>query len=332
MHIQWVSRFLTCWGGVANHLAPSLQVVAVLGLTECSETPLQMPLPAAQSNPRIPTVKSGAGGSGAVSGVSPFQLQRFAASVGLHKQLCTQAPVSPLISKCALLRACLSAYEDSALVYVPYCYAVQGVERHVMAVRILRRFPLTTISSSGTKMEKLSLIVTYVFSAIMQMCAHSSPSCRLYGLQTLETWFSRLEMLEPTPTDRKTFSLVSPVLNKAFGTPVNGRSSISSSVGGLEIPAPAVSEVELRNVIAMEAEPCTPLDSWFIRLEQAEFDNGAGLSDHAYPTLEQPLDQPDGSMSYLPEPLPLPASALLPEMRAVSQMLAAAWNHPSKQV
>lgn len=278
MYLQWLSRFLSCWGGFHNALAPSLQAVAILGLTDCTERPNYVPV------------------------VSANELYDFAISSGLHEYLCSYTFGFSVIGRFALCRAMLHVYDDSSLLYVPSCYAVQGIERHVLASNILKRFsdPAPVTASIRVPPQKLSLVLTSIFQAVLAMCNHSLPSARLYGLQTMEAWFARIELLE----------------------------SVSASLS-LCFPLSA------SNVKA--AATTSTLDSWFDRSasdylatnRKARGGGGGGGVDER----SQSMDSEEMfSNTPRPDPLPLPIDVLTLRLGAVSSLLSRAWSHPSKRV
>eukprot|EP01041_Mallomonas_annulata_P002162 gene2162-4208_t len=275
VHCQWLGRYLSCWGGTLNTLAPSLQLVAIMALTDCTERPL--------------TISS----SSSEEKVSAKDLHSFAISVGLHADLFQFITTLPVLAKCSIFRSCLHVYDDAALLYTPYYYSNQGIERHVMAVNILKEFPDSTYIPNSAPPESLSLIITSVFAAIMRLCNHSTPTIRLYGLQTFETWIHRLQQLETNFTEK----LKSEQQQRQLSSDANH--SQGEATAETTTTATIVSVTDISG--------------------NSEED---GASSAAYS---------DGAIQD-PTPLPLPLEILTAKIAAVSGLLSRAWSHPSKQV
>ena len=300
VYLQWLGRYLTCWGGELNTLAPPLQVVAIMTLADCSE-------------------RSDVAQSAIRAEVSDEALLDFALSVGVHPTLCSCLAKLPVISRCAVFRACLNIYDDQSLLYVPSCFALQGIERHVVSMRLLQRFPISFLdiyrAGSGNQAEpyRLSLLVSYLFSCVLSMCNHSMPACRLYGLQTLEGWFGRLETLEQETAEAATLALCSPLTKakKSSTTPQEHESS-------------AMAPKKKSNISSKD------LESWFNRAELDFSEHTATKSDKSSSMTAE--DYVSSAPALTPQPLPLPLGPLLAILGAVSALLTQAWNHPSKQV
>ena len=111
---------------------------------------------------------------------SHLSVQSEAHEEGVHSLLRGQLTNLPIISRCAILRACLTVFDDSSLASTSH----SGVEQ-------LAALSLT------------SVLLGPAFAAVIAACSHSLPLVRLYGLQTLETWFNRLDdfiTLQSNPT------------------------------------------------------------------------------------------------------------------------------------
>lgn len=105
---------------------------------------------------------------------SPF---REMALSGVHTDLAANLPTLPIISRCAILRACLTVFDDFTL-SLESPFDVSGVSSGVN-------------TSAGSR----SILLGPLFSAVVTVCSHSLPLVRLYGLQTLESWFNCLDVI-----------------------------------------------------------------------------------------------------------------------------------------
>jgi hypothetical protein len=101
---------------------------------------------------------------------SQFSFQIEANEEGVHSLLRGQLSDLPIISRCAILRACLTVFDDASLANT----SCSGVEH---------------LAEQGSP----CILLGPAFSAVIAACSHSMPPVRLYGLQTLETWFNRLD-------------------------------------------------------------------------------------------------------------------------------------------
>jgi hypothetical protein len=88
-----------------------------------------------------------------------------AAVASLHTVVAETVTRASPMAQCALLRACLSAFDDAALLQ-----------------------PVAAPSAA----ESGALLLGPVFSFILRACNDSLPVNRLYGFQTLESWLARL--------------------------------------------------------------------------------------------------------------------------------------------
>ena len=90
---------------------------------------------------------------------------------GVHSDLVANLPTLPIISRCAILRACLTVFDDFA------------------------SFLESPSDSTGlSSAVSGSILLGPLFLAVVAVCNHSLPLVRLYGLQTLESWFNCLDL------------------------------------------------------------------------------------------------------------------------------------------
>ena len=115
----------------------------------------------------------------------------------LHPTVAATMCSAPLMGKCAVVRACLAVFDDATL---------------------------TAVASQDGGKDSLMLGPVFVF--IMQVCNHSMPLKRLYGLQTLEAWIARLlalpsELVLGGQSERlmNNFRIVTNALTKAWSHP-----------------------------------------------------------------------------------------------------------------
>lgn len=139
-------------------------------------------------------------------------------------------PRMSYLSRCALLRACLSVFDLSALMFQPSIQSMEVIDEdlknalayvvtsHQILGNQIRYSPMTMISSS--EVEKVAsyivsdmipspirsnpdlfelytssgLFFGIVYEITSSLCLESAtPTLRLYGLQTMETWLGRIE-------------------------------------------------------------------------------------------------------------------------------------------
>jgi hypothetical protein len=152
--LQWIARFSLVSKSVLlspTNSTPSLQLLAILRLLDLSSKEHE------------------------VSSIAPEinkELLSLALQYGLHPDLVKNLSTLPMVSRCAILRACLAVYDDITLQHVITPSPTEGA---------------LTLSSSSTDE---SLLLGPLFSATIAVCNHSMPLVRLYGLQTLESWFN----------------------------------------------------------------------------------------------------------------------------------------------
>jgi hypothetical protein len=102
-------------------------------------------------------------------------------NTGVHSELLSNLASFPIISRCAILRACLTAFDDEVLSAVTY--------------RDYRHWATTTWSSP----QSSPILLGPLFDTVIAVCSHSLPLVQLYGLQTLECWFNCLDVaINPT--------------------------------------------------------------------------------------------------------------------------------------
>jgi hypothetical protein len=97
-------------------------------------------------------------------------------NTGVHSELLSNLSSFPIISRCAILRACLTAFDEEVLSAVAY--------------RDYRHWATTTWSSP----QSSPILLGPLFDAVFAVCSHSLPLVQLYGLQTLECWFNCLDV------------------------------------------------------------------------------------------------------------------------------------------
>ena len=96
-------------------------------------------------------------------------------STGVHDDLLRHVASFPIVSRCAILRACLTAVDDEVLSAVAY------------------RGPGTWATTTWSTSQSTPLLLGPLFDAVVAVCSHSLPLVQLYGLQTLECWFNCLD-------------------------------------------------------------------------------------------------------------------------------------------
>jgi hypothetical protein len=160
MCLQWIARFsLGSESKVTSpaiNPTPSLQLLAILRLLDLSS-----------KDPEVSSTASDMQANG--------ELLSFALHYGLHPDLVKNLSTLPMVSRCAILRACLAVFDDTTLQHV-ITHSPTDVT-------------LTLSEFSGTE-TKESLLLGPLFTATVAVCNHSMPLVRLYGLQTLESWFN----------------------------------------------------------------------------------------------------------------------------------------------
>ena len=139
--LQWISRYHL--KGQSGNILPSTQLVNILQM---------LSIPSEDKSKSQPS----------------FQIEIN--EEGVHSLLRGHLSDLPIISRCAILRACLTVLDDASLANTSYSSAQQ---------------------SAG--LDPISVLLGPAFSAVIAACSHSLPLVRLYGLQTLETWFNRLD-------------------------------------------------------------------------------------------------------------------------------------------
>ena len=149
--LQWISRYRRRESNapssdVSRSATPSMQLASILQLLDLSSNET----------------------SGKAIGVD---ITISSSNSGVHSDLVRDLSTLPVISKCAVLRACLTVFDDVTL----------------------SQKTLTDLSSpeSGSS----SLLLGPLFSAVVAVCNHSLPLVRLYGLQTLESWFNCFDIV-----------------------------------------------------------------------------------------------------------------------------------------
>lgn len=97
------------------------------------------------------------------------------AVAGVHADLYRNLPSLPIMSQSAILRACMTVFDDDTLLSCSNSITLDPV-----------------VSNSG---QQTSLLLGSLFTAVVAVCGHSLPLVRLYGLQTLESWFNCLDLI-----------------------------------------------------------------------------------------------------------------------------------------
>ena len=94
---------------------------------------------------------------------------------GVHADLHRNLPSLPIMSQSAILRACMTVFDDDTLLSCPVSSTLGLAE-----------------TDCG---QQRSLLLGALFTAVVAVCGHSLPLVRLYGLQTLESWFNCLDLV-----------------------------------------------------------------------------------------------------------------------------------------
>lgn len=130
------------------------------------------------------------------------------ANTGVHSELLRNLVSFPIISRCAILRACLTAFDEEVLSAVTY--------------RDQRHWSTTTWSSP----QSSPILLGPLFDAVVAVCSHSLPLVQLYGLQTLECWFNCLDLaINPARDFMRTSMFVSAKSRLDILTPLMRRIS-----------------------------------------------------------------------------------------------------------
>ena len=113
------------------------------------------------------------------------QHQSFSDMVGL-KDLCSIFKFQKLsmLSRCSLFRGFLSIYDEVAITFCSarcMCKLSSPAEKEIFSM-------CETIVPTGN-----GILFDQCFRIIQNICNQGTASVRLYGLQTLETWFNRVK-------------------------------------------------------------------------------------------------------------------------------------------
>ena len=105
---------------------------------------------------------------------------------GVHADLHRYLPSLPIMSQSAILRACMTVFDDETLLSCPVSSTLDLAE-----------------TDFG---QQKSLLLGELFTAVVAVCGHSLPLVRLYGLQTLESWFNCLDLVIVSTNEGSTAS------------------------------------------------------------------------------------------------------------------------------
>ena len=94
---------------------------------------------------------------------------------GVHPDLYRNLPTLPIMSQSAILRACMTVFDDETLLSCSNS--------------------MTLDPAVSDPWQQRSLLLGPLFTAVVAVCGHSLPLVRLYGLQTLESWFNCLDLI-----------------------------------------------------------------------------------------------------------------------------------------
>ena len=143
-------------------------------------------------------------------------------NTGVHSELLHNLASFPIISRCAILRACLTAFDEEVLSAAAY--------------RDHRHWSATTWSSP----QSSPILLGPLFDAVVAVCSHSLPLVQLYGLQTLECWFNCLDVAINPPRDstvtnmfvssKSRLSILTPLMRRISGLLMNTWSHPSKQV------------------------------------------------------------------------------------------------------
>ena len=130
---------------------------------------------------------------------------------GLHPSWVKLLPILPLISKMAVLRACLSIFDDTSLTLPlrndesSFAEFVASTDMSsvdlikwsphqlcIYDVNSLIRFHISELNSIFGSKSSSSLLFGPFLAFLLQVCSNPSPTIQLYGLQTMESWLSRV--------------------------------------------------------------------------------------------------------------------------------------------
>lgn len=124
----------------------------------------------------------------------------FAAYAGIHPGLIAGIPCLPYLARCALLRAIMSVYPDSAMFFCPSNSPLNSTYERVVCEWMSENSwtvskPFVVPTAEAAECSSNTLILHALFDATKHACNHTLPDVRLYGLQTLETWFNRSTLI-----------------------------------------------------------------------------------------------------------------------------------------
>ena len=166
---QWIARFVLC-KKVEQHMietAPSMQLRFIFELLGINTGNGDFNS-SNSSNSNINMIT----GSVSLSGDEKESEEDDMIRWGLHPELVDKVSELPMLSRCALLRACLTVFDTSCLLFSP-----KSSDR-----------------DSNGMLSEHSLLMGLAFDSTLAVCYHSLPVVRLYGLQTLEPWFGCLNI------------------------------------------------------------------------------------------------------------------------------------------
>lgn len=221
LFLQWTSRFslgnsVVCERGMS--LNPSLQLFVLLQCVGLEEIDKE------QDAFGIHNSDDGANVLTEAHKRHDHLLKSLAEACGVHPHIASCVQHLPMISKCAILRACLAVFDNKALSFQPILGLSEqpitnilnqlglsaNCTSYISLFSNLRSSTSTSVNipssdnvalsdlSNGNILSDNSLFFNEIFRAGLAVCMHSLPVIRFYGFQTLELWFNRLS-LEITP-------------------------------------------------------------------------------------------------------------------------------------
>ena len=139
-------------------------------------------------------------------------LNAFSCHVGLHKAWVQLVPTLPLLLKVAVLRACLSIFDITVLTYIPSSRIHSPSDSYKHTEEITTRSSISAwlcneryqTNEEITNNESLAILYAVnkqylgpllygaVLTSLKEVCSDPVLAIKLYGLQTLESWLTRV--------------------------------------------------------------------------------------------------------------------------------------------
>lgn len=197
--LQWIARYRLSGQSfsssfLSRNTTPSLQLLAILKLLDLSSSSSFLTCTPPDTGKENEDNTWKIIGEKQIVTNNENNEYKSAKSCGVHVEFINHFPALPIISKCAILRACLTVFDDQALSFTPSLSS--STTTTTATSTITHIFPM---SEYGTTLESDSLLLGPLFSATIAVCNHVLPLVRLYGLQTLESWFNCFEVIIGTP-------------------------------------------------------------------------------------------------------------------------------------